>query len=88
MKRIEELTKEKLEEYVAMLNRGEVELDEFMSGLIAIHGVTRVEDATMNPREFLEHILSFGIPLDQIEMSDELRKQFEAMRNSASADFL
>ena len=77
---MKKLTKEKLEEYVAMLKRGEVELDEFMSGLIAIHGLTRVEDATMNPREFLEHILSFRIPLDQIEMSDELRKQFEAMR--------
>jgi len=77
---VKKLTKEKLEEYVAMLKRGEVELDEFMSGLIAIHGLTRVEDATMNPREFLEHILSFRIPLDQIEMSDELRKQFEAMR--------
>jgi len=88
MKRIEELTKEKLEEYAAQLKRGDVELDEFMSGLIAIHGVTRVEDATMNPREFLEHILSFRIPLDQIEMSDELRKEFESMRNSASADFL
>ena len=84
MKRSEELTKEKLEEYVAMLKRGEVELDEFMSGLIAIHGVTRVEDVTMNPREFLEHILSFGMPLDQIEMSNELREQFKAMKDGES----
>lgn len=85
MKRIEELTKEKLEEYMGQLKHGKVELEELMSGLIAIHGATRVE---LTPREFLDHILSFGIPLDQIEMSDELRKQFEAMRNSASADFL
>jgi len=74
------LTRGKLEKYVAMLKRGEVELDEFMSGLIAVHGITRVEDVTMNPREFLEHILSFGIPLDQIEMSDELRMEFRELR--------
>jgi len=71
------LTKGKLEEYMIMLKRGEIGLDELISGLMAIHGATRVE---MTPREFFEYVLSFGIPLDQVEMSDELRNEFEAMK--------
>ena len=71
------LTKEKLEKYVAMLKQGEIDVDEFTAGLIAIHGVTRVE-GTMTPREFLDYL---GIPLDQIEMSDELRKELEGVKD-------
>lgn len=74
------LTKEKLEEYAAQLKRGEVGFDELMSGLMAVHGATRVE---MTPEEFLESIESMGVPLDQIDMSDELRKEFEAIKRGA-----
>ncbi len=74
------LTKEKLEEYAAQLKRGDVELDELMSGLMAVHGATRVE---MTREEFLEAIESMGVPLDQIDMSDELRKEFEAIKRGA-----
>lgn len=70
------LTSEKLEEYLGMLKRGEVDLDELTAGLIAVHGTTRIK-GTMTPVEFLDYI---GVPLDQIDMSDELRKEFEAMR--------
>ena len=73
------LTKEKLGEYVTQLELGEIELDELTAGLIAVHGAIRVE---MTPRKFFEYVLSFGIPFDQIDMPDELRKEFEAMRNS------
>jgi len=68
-----ELTKEKLEEYFAQLKRGEIELDELIAGLMAVHGATRIEGA-MTPREFLDYL---GISLDEIEMSDELRKELE-----------
>lgn len=66
------LTKEKLEEYMAMLKRGEIDLDELTSGLIAVHGATRVEGA-MTPVEFVSYMESMGLPL---EMSDELRMEF------------
>jgi len=77
MKEHVSLTKEKLEEYVVQLKRGEIEIEELTSGLIAVHGATRVE-GTMNPRAFLDYL---GIPLDQINMSDELREQFKAMKS-------
>ena len=69
------LTKEKLEEYMRMLKHGDIELDELSAGLIAVHGTTRIKGA-MTPKAFLDYI---GIPLDQVEMSDELRKEFEQM---------
>lgn len=68
----EPLTKEKLEEYMAMLKRGELDLDELKSGLIAVHGATSIEGA-MTPVEFLEYI---GVSLDEVEMTDELRTEF------------
>lgn len=72
------ITEEKLEEYVSMLKRGEVDLDEVTAGLIAVHGATRVE---MTQREFLDYLRSTGLPL---VMSDELRKEFEArIKNDA-----
>lgn len=71
-----QLTKEKLEEYATMLERGEIKVDEFTSGLLAVHGATRVE---MNPGEFLNYLESM-CPLDQIEMSDELREEFKMMK--------
>jgi len=74
------LTREKLEEYVAMLKQGEIDVNEFTAGLIAIHGVTRIE-STMTPREFLDYL---GIPLNQIEMSDELRKELEGVKDHPS----
>ena len=64
------LTKEKLEEYMTMLKRGDVDVDELTSGLKAIHGTTSVE---MTPVEFLEYL---GVPIDQIEMPHELRMEF------------
>ena len=69
------LTKEKLEEYVTQLKRGELELDELTSGLIAVHGATCTE---MTPKQFLDFLDSTGLPLD---MSDELRKQLEMLRD-------
>lgn len=60
-----------------MLKRGEVDLDELEAGLIAIHGTTRIA-GTMNPMEFLNYL---GVSLDQIDMTDELRKELEAMKN-------
>ena len=69
------LTKEKLEEYVVQVKRGELELEELESGLIAVHGASRTE---MTPKEFLDFLDSTGLPLD---MSDELRKEFEAMKD-------
>ena len=79
------LTKEQLEEYMAMLKRGEIDLDELSSGLIAIHGTTRVE-GTMTPVEFLEYL---GVPLDEVEMSDELRMEFmEVQRQKKWMDLL
>ncbi len=66
------LTTDKIEEYVGMLTRGEIDLDELMSGLIAVHGTTRIE-GEMTPAEFIWHL---GVPLDQIIMSDELMKEF------------
>ncbi|MBU0847073.1 hypothetical protein KKH23_07755 [Patescibacteria group bacterium] len=72
-----ELTKEKLEEYVAQLKQGKIGLDELTAGLIAVHGAVRDE---MTPTEFFEHILSLEIPFNQIDMSDELRREFEAAK--------
>ena len=68
------LTTEKLEEYMGLLGRGEVDVDELKAGLKAIHGTTQIE-GTMTPREFIDYL---GVPLDQIDMSDELRKEFKA----------
>ena len=70
------LTKEKLEEYAAQIERGELEVEEFMAGLIAVYGASRTE---MTPKQFLDFLDSTGLPLD---MSDELRKEFEAMRGA------
>uniref|UniRef100_A0A6M3MA35 Uncharacterized protein n=1 Tax=viral metagenome TaxID=1070528 RepID=A0A6M3MA35_9ZZZZ len=67
------LTEEKFKEYLVQLKRGEIELDELIAGLMAVHGATRIEGA-MTPREFLDYL---GISIDQIDMSDELRKQFK-----------
>ncbi len=66
------LTKEQLEEYMGMLKRGEIDVDELKAGLKAVHGATSV--GPMTPREFIAYL---GIPIDQITMSDELRKEFE-----------
>jgi hypothetical protein len=65
------LTTGKIEEYMGLLIRGEIDVDELKAGLKAIHGTTQIE-GTMTPREFIDYL---GIPLDQIEMSDELRKE-------------
>lgn len=70
------LTKEKLEEYMIMLKQGEINVDELSAGLIAVHGTTRVE-GEMTPMEFLDYL---GVPLDQVEMSDELRIEFKAVQ--------
>lgn len=70
------LTKEKLEEYMIMLKQGEINVDELSAGLIAVHGTTRVE-GEMTPMEFLDYL---GVPLDQVEMSDELRVEFKAVQ--------
>lgn len=69
------LIKEKLEEYMGQLKRGELEVDELTSGLIAVYGASRTE---MTTKEFLDFLDSTGLPLD---MSDELRKEFEAMKD-------
>ncbi len=68
------LTTGKIEEYMADLTRGNVDLDELMSGLIAVHGLMRIE-GEMTPAEFIWHL---GVPLNQIVMSDELMKEFRA----------
>ena len=79
------LTKEKLEEYMAMLKRGEVDVNEVSAGLIAIYGATRVKGA-MTPVEFLDYL---GVSLDQVEMSDELRMEFkEELRQKQRKDLL
>lgn len=71
------LTKEKLEEYAAQIERGELEVEEFTAGLIAVYGASRTE---MTPKQFLDFLDSTGLPLD---MSDELRKEFEAIKRGA-----
>ncbi|GAG05225.1 unnamed protein product, partial [marine sediment metagenome] len=85
MKSKSTLTKEKLEEYMAMLKRGEIHVDELSAGLIAVHGTTRIE-GEMTPMEFLDYL---GVPLDQVEMSDELRMEFKTVqRQKESMDLL
>ncbi len=68
------LTTEKLEEYMDMLKRGEINTDELSVGLRTIHGMVRLEEA-MTPMEFIDYL---GVPLDQIEMSDGLRRELKA----------
>ena len=72
------LTTEKLEEYMGMLGRDEIDVDELKAGLKAIHGTTQIEGA-MTPREFIDYL---GVPLDQIDMSDELRTEFEKIEKT------
>lgn len=67
------LTKEKFEEYMAMLKQGKIDIAELKAGLIAVHGSIPIEGA-MTPLEFLNFI---GVPLDQVDMSDELRRELE-----------
>lgn len=66
-----ELTREKLEEYAQQMKEGLLSVDEFMAGLIAVHGATRID--MESPQEFLKWL---G-PLENIEMSDELREEFK-----------
>lgn len=73
------LTSEKLEEYLTMLKRGEIDLKELVAGLIAVHGATRIEGA-MTPRQFLDYLRSMGLPL---VMSDELRREFKVMERES-----
>lgn len=73
--RTTKLTKEKLEEYMGQLKRGEIDVEELTSGLIAVYGASRTE---MTTKEFLDFLGSTGLPLD---MSDELREQFKMMKD-------
>ncbi len=69
----ETLTREVLEDYARQIKEGSLTVDEFKAGLIAIYGCRTVE--VESPQDFLDFL---GVPLEEIDMDDELRLEWSA----------